>query len=145
MSVEQALAAREAIVGEAQEQVANMEASREDDPFTVDLEILTQQKALAERAAVLNTRAQKMQQLSQANEQRKPSVNDPTTAHNLSIVSPREFIRVPGVQRAAPKSGATPPPQPAVAEAAVPIGALREPVVAGTVVVAQMSPHRSPR
>ena len=104
MSVEQALAARQAIVGEAQEQVAGMAAARQDDPFTVDLEILAQQKALAERAAVLNSRAQKMQQLSQANEQRKPNPNDPTTAHNLSIVSPKEFIRVPGVPPAALKA-----------------------------------------
>ncbi|MBG6181090.1 hypothetical protein [Arthrobacter sp. CAN_A1] len=141
MSVEQALAARQAIVGEAQEQVAEMAAARQDDPFTVDLEILAQQKALAERASVLNSRAQKMQQLSQANEQRKPNPNDPTTAHNLSIVSPKEFIRVPGVPPTAPKAspsaGASVGPAPAgpvsahpaepiphaVSGAAVPIGA----------------------
>ena len=84
----------------------------------MDLEILAQQKALAERAAVLNSRAQKMQQLAQANEQRKPSANDPTTAHNLSIVSPKEFIRVPG----APREPAAVPPAPAP-DAVVPIGA----------------------
>ncbi|MHA7276217.1 hypothetical protein ACX80O_06755 [Arthrobacter sp. Hz1] len=115
MSIGQALAARQAIVRQAQAQVVKMAAGREDDPFTVDLEILAQQKALAERAAVLNSRAQKMQQLSQANEQRKPSVNDPTTAHNLPIVSPKEFIRVPGFPHSAPKAAAT--------SAAVPIGA----------------------
>lgn len=95
MTVEQALAAREAIVNQAQNQVAVMEAAAKDDPFSVDLEILAQQKALAERAAVLNTRAQKIQQLTQENLQRKPLLNDPTTAHNLSIVSPVEFVRMP--------------------------------------------------
>ncbi len=119
MSVQQALAARETIVQQAQEQVAQMVAARDDDPFTVDLEILAQQKALAERAAVLNSRAQKMQQLAQANEQRKPSANDPTTAHNLSIVSPKEFIRVPGVPREVSAAGPTAP----ASDAAVPIGA----------------------
>ncbi|WP_458117017.1 hypothetical protein [Arthrobacter sp. D2-10] len=93
MTVEQALAAREAIINQAQNQVAVMEAAAKDDPFSVDLEILAQQKALAERAAVLNTRAQKIQQLTQENRQRKPLLNDPTTAHNLSIVSPVEFVR----------------------------------------------------
>ncbi|WP_028280070.1 hypothetical protein [Arthrobacter sp. H5] len=96
MSVEQALAAREAIIGQAENQVAMMEASRTDDPFSVDLEILAQQKALAERAAVLNTRAQKIQQLTQENQQRKPLLNDPTTAHNLSIVSPVGFVQGSG-------------------------------------------------
>ncbi|MDF9278449.1 hypothetical protein P4U43_11685 [Arthrobacter sp. EH-1B-1] len=95
MTVEQALAAREAIAHQAQNQVAVMEAAAKDDPFSVDLEILAQQKALAERAAVLNTRAQKIQQLTQENRQRKPLLNDPTTAHNLSIVSPVEFVRAP--------------------------------------------------
>ncbi|WP_299165063.1 hypothetical protein [uncultured Arthrobacter sp.] len=95
MTVEQALATREAIINQAQNQVAAMEAVAKDDPFSVDLELLAQQKALAERAAVLNTRAQKIQQLTQENKQRKPLLNDPTTAHNLSIVSPVEFIRMP--------------------------------------------------
>ncbi|GAB3540211.1 hypothetical protein GCM10027403_29580 [Arthrobacter tecti] len=95
MTVEQALAARQAIIGQAQNQVAMMEAAAKDDPFSVDLEILAQQKALAERAAILNTRAQKIQQLTQENRQRKPVLNDPTTAHNLSIVSPVEFARGP--------------------------------------------------
>ncbi len=93
LTVEQALAARQAIIGQAQNQVAMMEAAAKDDPFSVDLEILAQQKALAERAAILNTRAQKIQQLTQENRQRKPVLNDPTTAHNLSIISPVEFVQ----------------------------------------------------
>ncbi|WP_323961600.1 hypothetical protein GC088_06740 [Arthrobacter sp. JZ12] len=102
MTVEQALAAREAIIGQAQNQVAMMEAAAKDDPFSVDLEILAQQKALAERAAILNTRAQKIQQLTQENQLRKPLVNDPTTAHNLSIVSPVEFVRAPAEDPSSP-------------------------------------------
>lgn len=102
MTVEQALAAREAIIGQAQNQVAMMEAAAKDDPFAVDLELLAQQKALAERAAILNTRAQKIQQLTQENQQRKPLLNDPTTAHNLSIVSPVEFVREPAENPASP-------------------------------------------
>ena len=107
LSVEDALAARNAIVGEALEQVAQMEESRDKDPFSVDLEILAQQKALAERAAVLNTRAQKIQQLSAENEQRRPQANDPTTAHNLSIVSPAAFVQVPGTDRNSSKAPST--------------------------------------
>lgn len=107
MSVEQALAAREAIIGQAQNQVAMMEAAREKDPFSVDLLILAKQKALAERAAVLNTRAEKIQKLSQENAQRRPQVNDPTTAHNLSIVSPLEFVQVPGTVGTSPNGPST--------------------------------------
>ena len=40
MTVEQALAAREAIINQAQNQVAVMEAAAKEDPFSVDLEIL---------------------------------------------------------------------------------------------------------
>ena len=99
MSVEQALVAREALHAQARNQVAAMEALQAEDPHAVDLELLAQQKALAERAAVLNRRTQSMQRLSQENEQRKPSSSDPSTAHNLAMVTPLEFVRVPGVDR----------------------------------------------
>ena len=99
MSVEQALVAREALHAQARNQVAAMEAMQAEDPNAVDLELLAQQKALAERAAVLNRRTQSMQRISQENEQRKPSSNDPSTAHNLAMVTPLEFVRVPGVDR----------------------------------------------
>ncbi|RJT96890.1 hypothetical protein D6T65_14275 [Arthrobacter frigidicola] len=97
LSVEQALAAREAIAAQARDQVAMIEAARGTDPFAVDPAILAKQKALAERAAVLNSRAQKIQQLSEENSQRRPQSSDPTTAHNLSIVAPPEYVKVPGV------------------------------------------------
>lgn len=107
LSVEQALAAREAIIGQAVEQVAMIEGRTAHDPFAVDLEILAQQKALAERAAVLNSRAQKIQQLSEENSQRRPQPSDPTTAHNLSIVAQPEYVNVPGVDRPVLKAPTT--------------------------------------
>ncbi|MHA7264358.1 hypothetical protein ACX80W_14265 [Arthrobacter sp. TMN-37] len=97
LSVEQALAAREAIMAQARDQVAMIESAQGTDPFAVDPDILAKQKALAERAAVLNSRAQKIQQLSEENAQRRPQSSDPTTAHNLSIVAPPEYVTVPGV------------------------------------------------
>ena len=99
MTVEQALVAREALQAQARNQVAAMEAIQAKDPTAVDVELLAQQKALAERAAVLNRRTQNMQRLSQENAQRSPSSSDPTTAHNLAMVTPLEFVRVPGVDR----------------------------------------------
>ncbi|MCC9196336.1 hypothetical protein QNO08_11085 [Arthrobacter sp. zg-Y820] len=99
MTVEQALVAREALHEQARNQVAAMEAIQAEDPQAVDLELLAQQKALADRAAVLNRRTQSMQRLSPENEQRKPLSNDPSTAHNLAMVTPLEFDRVPGTDR----------------------------------------------
>ena len=98
MSVEQALAARQALEGQARNHVAAMEALAADDPHAVDLELLAQQKALAERAKVLNRRTEAIRKLSQENEERKPSASDPTTAHNLAMVTPLEFVKVPGME-----------------------------------------------
>lgn len=99
MTVEQALMAREALQAQARNQVAAMEAIREKDPAAVDLELLAQQKALAERAAVLNRRTQNIQRISQENEQRKSVTHDPAAADNLAMVTPLEFVMVPGVDR----------------------------------------------
>ena len=106
MSVEQALAAREALKHQARNQVAAMEALQQSDPHAVDLELLAQQRALAERAAVLNRRTQNIQRLAQENEQRRSTPSDPTTAHNLAMVTPLEFVEVPGLERPVMK----PPP-----------------------------------
>ena len=134
MTVEQALVAREALQAQARNQVAAMEAIQAKDPNAVDLELLAQQKALAERAAVLNRRTQNMQRLSQENEQRKPSANDPATAHNLAMVTPLEFVRVPGMDRPVmrrpptshvPVVTSTTPKQPGKGVPAVPQGAPR--------------------
>ncbi len=108
MSVEQALAARQALEGQARNHVAAMEALAADDPHAVDLELLAQQKALAERAKVLNRRTEAIRKLSQENQERKPAASDPTTAHNLAMVTPLEFVKVPGrdhpVMKAPPTS-----------------------------------------
>ncbi|MCC9174415.1 hypothetical protein [Arthrobacter sp. zg-Y179] len=107
MSVEQALAARQALEGQARNHVAAMETLQVDDPQAVDLELLAQQKALAERAKVLNRRTRAIQKLSQENEQRKPSPSDPSTAHNLAMVTPLEFVNVPGMEHPVMKAPQT--------------------------------------
>lgn len=98
LSVEEALAARSALVEQAKNQMAMLDAS-EQDPQTVDLEVLAEQKKLAERAAVLNQREIAKQRLSEQNRQRTPQQNDPTSAHNLAMVTPLEFVNVPGMDR----------------------------------------------
>ena len=80
------------------------------DPEAVDPEILAEQIALAERAAVLNRRAMAKQKLA---EQAAPSAADaapraaPSTASNLAMVTPLEFVQVPGIDRPVMKPPAT--------------------------------------
>ncbi|MCQ2000539.1 hypothetical protein [Arthrobacter zhaoxinii] len=107
MSVEQALAARQALEGQARNQVAAMEALQSADPQAVDLELLAQQKALAERAKVLNRRTEVIRKLSEENEQRRTSTGDPSTAHNLAMVTPLEFVSVPGMEHPVMKAPPT--------------------------------------
>ena len=108
LSVEEALAARHAIAEEARELVAGLRTAGTDDPFIVDAGLLAQQKALAERAALLNSRARATEERpSRPNEQPTVPVNDPTTAHNLSIVAPPEFVQVPGGSQAVLRAPAT--------------------------------------
>ncbi|MDQ6753750.1 MAG: hypothetical protein M3017_10130, partial [Actinomycetota bacterium] len=99
MSVQDALAARSTLVEDVKEQISQLPAAVTEDPLQVDLEVLAQQRALAERAAILNQRAQAKERLAQASANTRPSTNDPTTAHNLAMVTPLEFIRVPGVDQ----------------------------------------------
>ncbi|MEV7647546.1 hypothetical protein [Arthrobacter sp. NPDC089319] len=94
MSVEQALAARDLLMGQAKNMVAMMEARQEESPHEVDLELLAQQKALAERAAVLNRRAADKKRLSDENEQRRHSATDRPIPDIAS--APMEFVAVPG-------------------------------------------------
>lgn len=96
MSVEQALAARAALVEQAKNQLSMLDASKQEDPLAVDLEVLAEQKKLAERAAVLNQRAMAKQRLSEESQRHKPVRNDPASTHNLAMVTPLEFVRVPG-------------------------------------------------
>ncbi|MFT4468713.1 hypothetical protein ACMX2H_02280 [Arthrobacter sulfonylureivorans] len=94
MTVEQALAARDLLMGQAKNMVAMMESRQEQSPHDVDLELLAQQKALAERAAVLNRRAADKKRLSEENEQRRHSASDRPIADIAS--APMEFVAVPG-------------------------------------------------
>ncbi|MDR7081113.1 hypothetical protein J2X01_000382 [Arthrobacter ginsengisoli] len=107
MTVEQALAARELLAQQAKNQLAKMEHINATDPDAVDPDLLAEQIALAERAAVLNRRAAAKQKLADANSTPVPARNDPTTANNLAMVTPLEFVQVPGVERPVLKRPAT--------------------------------------
>lgn len=122
MSVEQALAARSLIAEQAKNQLAKMEHIASLDPEAVDPDILAEQIALAERAAILNRRAMAKQKLA---EQAEPPASTqgsttsprpasppagrpgPATAANLAMVTPLEFVQVPGIDRPVMKPSAT--------------------------------------
>jgi hypothetical protein len=107
MTVEQALATRTLIAEQAKNQLAKMEHIAANDPEAVDPEILAQQIALAERAAVLNKRAMAKQKLAeQATAPQQPR-HDPSAASNLAMVTPLEFVQVPGIDRPVMKKPAT--------------------------------------
>ena len=131
MSVEQALAARTLIAEQAKNQLAKMEHIASLDPEVVDPDILAEQIALAERAAVLNRRAMAKQKLAEqaapqapqgspaqgaptravpaqpATGQPATGQTGPATADNLAMVTPLEFVQVPGVDRPVMKPPAT--------------------------------------
>ncbi|MCO4237189.1 hypothetical protein [Pseudarthrobacter raffinosi] len=125
MSVEQALAARTLIAEQAKNQLAKMEHIASLDPEAVDPDILAEQIALAERAAVLNRRAMAKRKLAEQAATAQPvsvptqapnpqaaatqSVpqTGPATADNLAMVTPLEFVQVPGVDRPVMKPPAT--------------------------------------
>ncbi|MGO4186547.1 hypothetical protein [Pseudarthrobacter sp. TAF60_1] len=128
MSVEQALAARALIAEQAKNQLAKMEHIASLDPEAVDPDILAEQIALAERAAVLNRRAMAKQKLAEqalaptaqsvpAQGQHghgapthavpSPGQSGPATADNLAMVTPLEYVKVPGVDRPVMKPPAT--------------------------------------
>lgn len=96
MALEEALVARRALGADVGEHAVALLASGTDGPFDVDPAVLAQQKALAERASIMNSRARRMQELSEQNQQREPVPNDSTAPHNLSILAPPEFVRGPG-------------------------------------------------
>jgi len=116
MSVEQALAARELLAEQARNQAAKLEHIAATDPDAVDPDVLAEQIALAERAAVLNRRATAKQKLAEQNNQPsqrdeqprpEPQKSGPSTASNLAMVTPLEFVQVPGIQRPVMKRPAT--------------------------------------
>ncbi|HSO89549.1 MAG TPA: hypothetical protein VLR70_00180, partial [Arthrobacter sp.] len=99
MTVEQALAARELLAQQAQNQLAKLEHINATDPDAVEPGVLAEQSALAERAAVLNRQTAAQQKLAGQNSKPAPVRNDPATANNLAMVTPLEFVQVPGVER----------------------------------------------
>jgi len=107
MTVEQALAARELLQQQAHNQLAKMEHIAATDPDAVDPAVLAEQIALAERAAVLNRRAAAKQKLAEQNGPPAPLRNGPSTASNLAMVTPLEFVEVPGVEQPVMKRPAT--------------------------------------
>ena len=107
MTVEQALEARALLAEQAKNQIAKMEHITATDPEAVDPEILAQQIALAERAAVLNKRAMAKQKLAEKTTPQQGGQNGPSTASNLAMVTPLEFEHVPGVDRPVMKRPAT--------------------------------------
>jgi hypothetical protein len=107
MTVEQALEARTLLAEQAKNQIAKMEHIAATDPEAVDPDILAQQIALAERAAVLNKRAMAKQKLAEQNTPQQGGQNGPSTASNLAMVTPLEFEQVPGVDRPVMKRPAT--------------------------------------
>jgi hypothetical protein len=107
MTVEQALEARALLAEQAKNQIAKMEHIAATDPEAVDPEILAQQIALAERAAILNKRAMAKQKLAEQATPQQGGQNGPSTASNLAMVTPLEFEQVPGVDRPVMKRPAT--------------------------------------
>jgi hypothetical protein len=142
MSVEQALAARELLTAQAENQanklehIASLEAEGEGsaasggpagEPLpgeddTADPQALARQIAEAEREAVLIRRAQAKQKLAEQagrpgtvkEAAKEQSARDqatvktgPATANNLAMVTPLEFVKVPGVERPMMKAPAT--------------------------------------
>ena len=107
MTVEQALAARELLAKQEDNQLAKMEHIAANDPDAVDPGVLAQQIALDERAAVLNRRAAAKQKLADQANTPAPPRNDPATASNLAMVTPLEFEHIPGVERPVMKRPAT--------------------------------------
>ncbi|MGR0160065.1 hypothetical protein [Paenarthrobacter nitroguajacolicus] len=128
MSVEQALAVRQLIAAQVENQTSKLEHIAEQDPLAVDPEVLAQQIALAERAAVLNKRAaakQKLAEKTQSERGKNPpeptksssnagmevkpaaATSGPSTANNLAMVTPLEFVKMPGMERPVMKRPST--------------------------------------
>ncbi|MCU1553049.1 MAG: hypothetical protein JWM13_535 [Arthrobacter sp.] len=109
ITVEQALATRALIAEQAKNQLAKMEHIASLDPEAVDPDILAEQIALAERAAVLNRRALAKQKLAEQAAPQPPAAPRPapSAASNLAMVTPLEFVQVPGIDRPIMKPPAT--------------------------------------
>jgi hypothetical protein len=101
LSHDQIAAARELLKEQAKNQAAMLEGQRGGNGTDVDPELLAEQVRMAERAAILNRRAQAKQRLAEESrrETAAPARKAPTPAatDNLAMVTPLEFVRVPGI------------------------------------------------
>lgn len=68
-------------------------------PTTEELRILAAERAEAERAAILSQRATARERLAQESAKNRKLAADPTATDNLAMVTPLEFIEVPGTDR----------------------------------------------
>ena len=68
-------------------------------PGPEELAALAAKRAEAERAAILAQRAQTRERLAQENVKNRRPSSDPTATNNLAMVTPMEFIEVPGSER----------------------------------------------
>ncbi|WP_442545610.1 hypothetical protein ACSBOX_08520 [Arthrobacter sp. KN11-1C] len=116
MTVEQALMARELLAAQANnqtnklEQIAAMESAVQKVPAAeseasgtdaepADPVVLAEQIAQAEREAILNKRAMAKQKLAEQNSRPAQARAEPSAASNLAMVTPLEFVKVPGLDR----------------------------------------------
>ncbi|MCZ9883670.1 hypothetical protein [Arthrobacter sp. B2a2-09] len=117
MTVEQALMARELLAAQANNQsnklehIAAMESAVQKVPAAesevsgADAEpedpvVLAEQIAQAEREAILNKRAIAKQKLAEQNSRPSGPVRaEPSVASNLAMVTPLEFVKIPGLER----------------------------------------------
>lgn len=91
--------ARDELLASAREQLANLPVGATGNPLQVDAAVLAQQQSLAARAATLNQQAHGTQMTVGPSAGSRPPTIDPAAAHNLAMVTPLEFIRVPGIER----------------------------------------------
>lgn len=68
-------------------------------PSEEELRRLAEEKAAAEREAILKQRAEARERLAQESAKSKKPQSDPTATNNLAMVTPLEFVEVPGADR----------------------------------------------
>lgn len=107
MTIEDALAEREALDAAAKSHVDDVVAQGSDDPFAVDPVVLARQQALAQRAAALNARVRQAQEQSVRTVQVSDSPQDPVSPCNLSFLTPLQVMRVAGSNQVVLRGPAT--------------------------------------
>ncbi|WP_207344756.1 hypothetical protein [Arthrobacter sp. E3] len=76
-------------------------------PTSEELTVVAAQREDSGRAAVLNQRAEARERLGQENARNRRPTPDPTATDNLAMVTPLEFIQVPGIDRSVMRPPAT--------------------------------------